>query len=337
MLHRLRRPALLVLPLLCAATLAACGDDAAPVETAQGFDAVSVSGEPGKVPEIEWKAMLESGDKQVEVLEEGDGPVLEKGDKVLVNWAVSDEYTQSVTNETYGADQPALELEVGAEPASPPPAPVDLLTTLINEQIEPGTTKVGTRIAMTVDAESEWGDDDALEPYVLSLAQYGIGNEDGFVMVADLAATPLPGPEGKAVAAPTWAPRIVQAKGEPTALDTEDLPRPDPKAKDLGKALLVEGTGPAIEKGDTIVIDYLGQVWGGAKPFDQTYDGEPYATPIGVGSVVKGWDQGLVGVPVGSRVLLRIPPALGYGDQAQGEAIPANSTLYFVVDVLAAA
>jgi peptidylprolyl isomerase len=328
-LHRLRRPAVLVLPLLWAATLAACGDDAAPVETARGFDAVSVSGEPGKVPEIEWKAMLEPGDKQVEVLEEGDGPVLEKGDKVLVNWAVSDEYTQAVTNETYGADQPALELEVGAEPASPPPAPVDLLTTLVNEQIEPGTTKVGTRIAMTVDADSEWGDDEALEPYVLSLAQYGIGNEDGFVIVADLAATPLPGPG--------WAPRVVQQKGKPTALDTKGLPEPDAKSKKLAKAVVVQGTGPAVEKGDLVVVNYLGQVWGGAKPFDESFSKEPFATPIGLGSVVKGWDQGLVGVPVGSRVLLRIPPALGYGDQAQGEAIPANSTLYFVIDVLAAA
>lgn len=336
MLHRLRRPAALVLPLLCAASLAACGDDPAPVESAEGFEAVSVSGEPGQTPEIEWNAMLDSGEKQVEVLEEGDGPVLEKGDKVLVNWAVSDEYTQAVTNDTYGEDAPALELEVGAEPVTPPPAPVDLLTTLINEQIEPGTTKVGTRIAMTVDAGSEWGGDQALEPYVLSLAEYGIGNEDGFVMVADLAATPLAGPEGRTKPAPGWAPRVVQAKGEPTALDTDGLPEPDPKAKKVAKAVVIEGSGPVVQKGDLIVVNYLGQVWGGDKPFDESFSKQPLSTPIGLGSVVKGWDQGLVGVPVGSRVILRIPPVLGYGEQGSGD-IKGTDTMYFVVDILAAA
>ncbi|UMG92516.1 FKBP-type peptidyl-prolyl cis-trans isomerase [Nocardioides sp. TF02-7] len=129
---------------------------------------------------------------------------------------------------------------------------------------------------------------------------------------------------------------MVKDDSGPTALDTEGLPEPDPKAKALAKAVLIEGTGPAVEKGDTIVVNYLGQVWGGDKPFDESFSKQPFEVPIGAGAVVKGWDQGLVGVPVGSRVILRIPPVLGYGKQGSGD-IKGTDTMYFVVDVLAAA
>ncbi|UMG92515.1 hypothetical protein [Nocardioides sp. TF02-7] len=119
MLHRLRRPAALVLPpLFLAATLAACGDEEAPTETAEGFDAVEVSGEFGQVPEVSWNAMLESSEPHAQVLVEGDGPVIEEGDKVLVNWAVSDEYTESIGSETYGEDAPASTIDLSAEPTS---------------------------------------------------------------------------------------------------------------------------------------------------------------------------------------------------------------------------
>jgi peptidylprolyl isomerase len=334
---RVRRPAALTSAVLISlATLSACGDDPAPEESAAGFDAVSVSGPVGETPEIEWKAMLDSGEKQVEVVEEGDGTEIADGDKVLVNYAISDEYTQEITLDTFGEDQPALSVEVGAEDV-PPAAPADLLTDLLVDAIEPGM-KTGTRIAMTVDAKEEWSDP-ALEPYVLQLAQVGIGNEDGFVLVGDLEAVPLAGPEGKSKPAPGWAPKIVQSKGKPTSLDSSGLPEPDPKAKKITKAILIQGTGPVVEKGDLLVANYIGQVHGGDQPFDESYSGgQPRDFPIGVGQVVKGWDQGLVGVKVGSRVLLRIPPSLGYGKQGNPQAgIKGTDTLYFVIDVLAAA
>ena len=87
----------------------------------------------------------------------------------------------------------------------------------------------------------------------------------------------------------------------------------------------------------------------GQKPqadFDNYYDlatrsGRPYVDfpvefPIGAGQVIKGWDNGLLGQKVGSRVLLVIPPADGYGDAGQGETIKGDDTLVFVVDILAA-
>ena len=329
MLSRLTRPAALATVSLCAlAVLSACGEDTPDEETAVGFDAVEVSGPVGEVPEVDWSAMLEPGESQAEVVEEGTGAVIEEGDQVLTDLAISNDVGQDIAYETYSGQ--ALLLKVGAEVE--PTQVVDLMTQMINEEIEPGTTTVGTRIAITADAEEEFGD------LALNLATLGIGNEDGFVLVADLQAVPLDGPEGKSRPAPSWAPEIVEKKGEPTALDSSGLPEPDPKATELGKAVLVEGTGPAVEKGQQIVANYIGQVYGADAPFDNSYARpDPALFEIGTGAVVKGWDQGLVGAKVGSRVLLEIPPALGYGKKGQGEDIPGNSTLYFVVDILAAA
>ena len=85
-------------------------------------------------------------------------------------------------------------------------------------------------------------------------------------------------------------------------------------------------------------MNYLGQVYDGEAPFDSSYArGEPTSFQIGTGAVVKGWDEALVGRAVGSRVLLSIPPDLGYGEDGNKDAgITGTDTLYFVVDILAA-
>ena len=338
MLSRLTRPAALATVSLCAlAVLTACGDDS-PEEgkTASGFDAVEVSGPVGEVPDVEWNALVEPGKTQTEVLAEGDGAELNDGDEVLVNLAVSDDFTQQIAIETYGEDRTAVALEVGAEPAEPQQV-IDLLTNLIAEHVEAGMT-LGTRIAFVVDAEEEFGD------LALNLGTLGIGNQDGFLMVADLESVALDGPEGKKKAAPAWAPKIVSTDGVPTALVSKGLEKPDVKAKEIRSAVVLEGEGPEVEKGDLAIVNYLGQTWGGDKPFDGSYDkkGEPLKVNVagaeGPGiSVIDGWSDGLVGVPVGSRLLLEIPPAKGYGKQGSGENIKGDDILYFVIDVLAAA
>ncbi len=103
----------------------------------------------------------------------------------------------------------------------------------------------------------------------------------------------------------------------------------------LEHKVLHAGTGPAVARGDLLVADYLGQIWKG-KVFDNSYDRkQPAAFPIGVGKVIPGWDKTLVGVKAGSRVLLSVPPADGYGAQGQPQAgITGTDTLEFVVDVV---
>ena len=103
-------------------------------------------------------------------------------------------------------------------------------------------------------------------------------------------------------------------------------------------AVLKTGTGAAVKKGQTIIVRYLGQVYGGKKPFDENFSGDLASFPIGVGSVVKGWDKTLVGQKVGSQVVVAIPPKDGYGKKGQPTAgIKGTDTLYFVVDILGAA
>lgn len=129
---------------------------------------------------------------------------------------------------------------------------------------------------------------------------------------------------------PEWAPAIVTEGDDVTGLDFTDTPEP---TDELKFALVTTGTGPAVVKGQTITADYFGELYDGDAPFDESYSGEPFTAPIGVGSLIQGWDQALVGVPVGSRVIMSIPPELGYGEAGSGP-IPGNSYLFFVIDVI---
>jgi peptidylprolyl isomerase len=105
----------------------------------------------------------------------------------------------------------------------------------------------------------------------------------------------------------------------------------------LRSTLLTKGTGPKVAKGDLLVANYLGQVFSSGKVFDSSFDrGVPSSFPIGVGQVIPGWDKTLVGLPAGSRVLMVVPPASGYGAQGNPQAgIKGTDTLVFVVDVIA--
>lgn len=95
-----------------------------------------------------------------------------------------------------------------------------------------------------------------------------------------------------------------------------------------------EGTGSAVKSGDTIIINYSGTLLNGTK-FDSSYDrGQPFQTQIGVGQVIKGWDQGLIGMKVGGKRRLTIPSSLAYGERGAGGVIPPNATLIFDLELL---
>ena len=101
---------------------------------------------------------------------------------------------------------------------------------------------------------------------------------------------------------------------------------------------LIKGTGAVVKKGQYIVVQYTGVNWRTKKVFDSSWSRrQPFATVIGEGQVIKGWDDGLVGQKVGSRVMLVIPPDDGYGSAGNSSAgIKGTDTLVFVVDILGA-
>lgn len=96
------------------------------------------------------------------------------------------------------------------------------------------------------------------------------------------------------------------------------------------------GTGAEAKSGDTVTVNYAGTLDDGTK-FDSSYDRkQPFSFALGAGKVIRGWDLGVVGMKVGGKRTLVIPPELGYGPRTAGP-IPPNSTLHFTVELLAVA
>jgi len=93
------------------------------------------------------------------------------------------------------------------------------------------------------------------------------------------------------------------------------------------------GTGPAAQPGDILTMDYTGKLTNG-KQFDSSIGREPFVFVLGAGQVIKGWDQGMVGMKKGGKRSLTIPSSLGYGAQGAGDDIPPNSTLKFDVTMI---
>lgn len=129
------------------------------------------------------------------------------------------------------------------------------------------------------------------------------------------AKTPTTGPLSK-------KPEVtVPKEAEPTKLITKDL---------------IVGTGPEAKAGQSATVNYVGVLFKDGKEFDSSWKrNEPFTFALGKGQVIKGWDQGVVGMKVGGRRMLIIPASLGYGAQGSGSAIPPNAALVFVVDLLA--
>jgi FKBP-type peptidyl-prolyl cis-trans isomerase len=127
------------------------------------------------------------------------------------------------------------------------------------------------------------------------------------------------------------------------ASKAEAIPPAPPTAKGETKTTasgvkyetLNEGTGPEARAGQNIKIHYTGTLQNGTK-FDSSRDrGQPFPVTIGIGQVIKGWDEAVPGMKVGERRRLTIPPAAAYGSQGRPPTIPPDSTLIFDVELMA--
>jgi peptidylprolyl isomerase len=293
--------------------LAACGDDTgADAASGGGLDTVTIEGDIGSSPKVTFDGRVEVSKVETKTLITGDGPELGADDEVLAHLWIGNGFSQQKALDTYEEKKPEL-ITIN-----------DQVGKVFRDAIEGQT--VGSRVAVAAPAKDAFGEG--------GNPTLGIGNADSVIIVIDLVSDVLDGPHGTDKDAPDWTPEIVTKDDVPTGFDFSGTPEPSTR---LRIAPLVQGDGATVKKGQTIVVDYLGEVYGGTAPFDESFSKTPASFQIGVGAVVKGWDQALVGRAVGSRVLLSIPPDLGYGDKGNKDAgIKGTDTLYFVVDILAA-
>lgn len=99
---------------------------------------------------------------------------------------------------------------------------------------------------------------------------------------------------------------------------------------------LIEGTGTEVVRGSTVSTHYVGVAFSTGEEFDSSWGrGAPLDFKAGIGQVIQGWDQGLLGMKVGGRRRLEIPSELAYGSRGAGGAIGPNEALIFVVDLVA--
>jgi peptidylprolyl isomerase len=312
--RRLRRLPLLLIPALLATTLVACGSDSGSSGSdSSGSDeslhGIVITGDVGTAPEVEWNGELETDKTETTVVTEGDGAEIAEGDQIQANLWVGNGTTQADAYSTYDEGGTAETITASAD-----------LSPVFKDAVL--GQKIGSRVAVTTTAAEAFGE--AGNPNM------GIGNKDTVLIIVDLMEEYQP-PTPKDVPA-SEMPTVVEEKGKPVSLDFTGIA--EPKADDeLKRTVIKEGDGEEVTTDMTVKVNYLGMTYDAKKPFDESYSKEP--VEFALTGVVQGWTYGLEGVKVGSRVLLAIPPALGYGAQEQAN-IPANSTLYFVVDVISA-
>jgi FKBP-type peptidyl-prolyl cis-trans isomerase len=158
---------------------------------------------------------------------------------------------------------------------------------------------------------------------------------DKFARTAESQAKSQKPASTQAATTPT-ATKITPTAGERDLSKKPKIPKSTgPAPKQLKVEDLVVGTGPAAKAGDKLSVQYVGVLYDNNKQFDASWDRgkQPLSVTLGAGQVIPGWDTGLVGMKVGGRRKLTIPPDQAYGAQGQPPSIPANATLVFEVDL----
>jgi peptidylprolyl isomerase len=299
---------------LLAATFAATTAVAGASSTG-ALGAITVEGNAGEKPTLKFDAPF-SVSKTVDAeLATGTGNKLVKDQKITFDFVVVDGRTGKELGTSYGA--------------SPAYAVLD------KAQVSPGIVKgligasVGSRVLIAVAPK------DGLTKGVTGK---GVKKNDTLLFLVDVKGvrTPLTRATGDTVTPPAGLPTVV--------LDSAGKPTITVPASGVGAPTglvvqpLVVGTGPVVTSGQTITVHYTGVIWGSGKQFDSSWDrGTSIDFSIGTGSVIKGWDEALVGQTVGSQLLVVVPPGKGYGTAGNTSAgITGTDTLVFVVDILAA-
>jgi peptidylprolyl isomerase len=312
----MRRPlaTLTVMVAVLAGTAGCGGSSSGSGSGSDSIQGLSVTGGFGKTPTIKVDK-LNVTKTETAVVIKGDGSTLRDNQSALLRLLIANGNTGKTLQSNYNANEPQ-------------PVPVGQQTDPLSKAI--AGQKIGTRIELAMPARQVFGDQGA--------PQVGLKADDPLVLVVDLvdaAPGPLSGPKGTTVKPPATAPKVVEKDGKVTGLDFSTAPEQPPTKLEV--IPLIKGNGPAVKSGDTVTVNYIGTKWGnGNTPFDNSYQrGQPTQFQLTPGGLINGWITGLDGVKVGSRVMLVVPPKLGYGKAGNPQIdVSGKDTLVFVIDVL---
>ena len=324
-----RSLAVIAIPLIAGLALAGCGSSkssggasgsASAGCTGNANTDVTASGPFGKAPTVTIPKAKAGSSLEVKTLIPGSGTTLTSTDAFLGNYVVYtwDGTTHTLKGSTYGT---------GSTP------------TLFSTPLLPGLSsaltgkKVGSRVLAVIppkDGFGSTGNSDA-----------GITATTTLVFVIDVLRA-YPGTEGASGSTVAHGGGALPSVTEPTAAGTAPtvtMPASSVKPPtSLQVQTLIKGTGPKVSAGDYVVAQYVGYIWRTGKVFDSSWSRKtPFGFEIGANptQVITGWDTGLEGQTVGSRVLLVIPPKDGYGSTGASTAgITGKDTLVFVVDII---
>jgi FKBP-type peptidyl-prolyl cis-trans isomerase len=314
-----RIPAALIVPLLAVAALVGCGSSGSSGSSSSDPNsAVSVSGAFGKAPTVTIPKQKASGKLDITTAIKGNGPVLAATDDVLANLAVYvwNGKTNKLLQTTFTTIPQILPAQVGLKG----------LASAVKGQ------KIGSRIVAVVPPKDGYG--------TQGNSQLGVTGTDTTVWVIDLIKTFSPTDSAAGPQTSNGGGSVPTVKAAtPGTAPAVTIPKKSPPGKLIVKTL-IKGTGAPLAAGQTVVAQYVADIWRTRKTFSSTWPtsttaGTPFSFALGGTGVIPGFIKGLTGVPVGSRVMLVIPPAEGYGKTGNSSAgIKGTDTLVFVVDVL---
>ncbi len=312
--------ALTAIPLLACAVLAGCSSSKSSSSTssasasAAASSSVTATGSFGAAPAVSIPKAKPGSSLQVKTLIQGSGPTLTKSDALAANFVL------------YFWDGTSSSLKASTFTSNP---------TVIGGTMLPGLEtaligkKVGSRVLAVIPPADGYG--------TSGDSQLGITGTTTLVFVIDVLKSYSDTASASGTQVSNGGGDLPTVSAKAGTAPTLTFPSSSPPCGLVAKTL-VKGNGPKIVKGEYVITQYVGYIWRTMKVFGSSWaSGSPFGFVIGASpaQVIPGWDKGLVGQTVGSRVMLSAPPADGYGSAGLSQAgITGKDTLVFVVDII---
>lgn len=275
------------------------------VDVSTNLDAITVTGDPPKAPKVTFDAPFAIDTTHTEVLNPGKGAEALADGWVEIHYQGTNGRTGEVFDESYSRKTPAVFPLSGVIPG---------FKTGLTGQRAGSRVLIGIPGAEAYDAMG--GSPDA-----------GIEVGDTLLFVVDILSVSLNAPSGKAVTPPAGLPTVSEGTGKPTIT----IPAGQKPPTEMVSQTLIQGAGNKVAAADTIVVHYQGVSWKTGKVIEDVYDAPDSGQ---LSATIPGWQKGLVGKRVGSRVLLVLPPEDAYPQGSNNPPVEAGDTLVYVVDLL---